>query len=214
MKTHKYLTLLAILMLWPSGQAAAQCTVASIQFENDIGIGGTDRHYTHGSRLSCMSEDQKTGTSAREIANAVSFNIGGYSLLDSSRDVRYSVALGQTMFTPEDLTRTDLITDDRPYAGWLFGSLGLVLGPRHQQRPGSTAFDRMESLQLTLGIVGPLSGADRTQKFVHSAIDAQKPRGWRNQLRNEPGFILEYEQKWRTENLLPGNSQDQQVWHL
>jgi lipid A 3-O-deacylase len=196
------------LAFWPVGQAAAQCTVASIQFENDIGIGGTDRHYMHGSRASCMSENQAGGTNARDIANAFSFSVGGYSLLDSGQDVRYSVALGQTMFTPEDLTRTDLIADDRPYAGWLFGSVGLVLGPRFEQRPGSTAFDRMESLQLTLGVVGPLSGADRTQKFVHSVIDGQKPRGWRNQLRNEPGFILEYEQKWRTEswNLLPGSN--------
>jgi lipid A 3-O-deacylase len=208
MKFCKHLSLLCFLILWPVGHAAAQCTVASIQFENDIGFGGTDRHYTHGSRVSCMSENQSVGSSARDIANAVSFDIGGYSLLNSDRDVRYSVALGQAMFTPEDLTRTDLIADDRPYAGWLFGSVGLVLGPRFEQRPGSTAFDRMESLQLTLGMVGPLSGADRTQKFVHSAIDAQKPRGWRNQLRNEPGFILEYEQKWRTNswNLLPGSN--------
>ena len=101
------------------------------------------------------------------------------------------------MFTPEDLTRTDLIGDDRPYAGWLFGSFGLVLGPHEEQRVGSVAFDRIETLQLTLGIVGPASGADRTQKFVHSVINAEKPRGWRNQLRNEPGFILEYESKAR-----------------
>lgn len=207
MNSYNYLILFTFLVLWPVSEVAAQCTVASVQFENDIGIGGTDRHYTHGSRASCMSENQAEGSSARDIANAASFSVGGYSILDSSRDVRYSIALGQTMFTPEDLTRTDLITDDRPYAGWLFGSVGLVLGPRHQQRPGSTAFDRMETVQLTLGVVGPMSGADRTQKFVHSVIDAQKPRGWRNQLRNEPGLILEYEQKWRTEswNLLPGS---------
>ncbi len=207
MKFYKYLALLAVFVFVPAGQAVAQCTVASIQFENDIGIGGTDRHYTHGSRISCMSENQAGGTTARDIADGLSFSVGGYALLDSDRDVRYGVALGQAMFAPEDLTRTDLIVDDRPYGGWLFGTFGLVLGPKTEQRPGSTAFDRMESLQLTLGIVGPLSGADRTQKFVHSAIGAQKPRGWRNQLENEPGFILEYEQKWRTEpwNLLPGS---------
>ena len=207
MNIFKYLTPLLFFMLWPAGHAAAQCTVASIQFENDIGLGGTDRHYTHGSRASCLSENQGAQTSARDVAEALSFSVGGNSLLDAGREVRYSVALGQTMFTPEDLTRTGLIVDDRPYAGWLFGSVGLVLGPRFEQTPGSTAFDRMESLQLTLGVVGPLSGADRTQKFVHSVIDAQKPRGWRNQLRNEPGVILEYEQKWRTDqwNLLPGS---------
>lgn len=208
MNFYRFLMPLAVLALWPAGQAAAQCTVASIQFENDIGLGGTDRHYTHGSRISCMSENQTGDAAAKEIARALSFNLGGYALLASDRDVRYSVALGQTMFTPEDLNRTDLIADDRPYAGWLFGSFGLVLGPRDEQKVGSTAFDRMESIQLTLGVVGPASGADRTQKLVHSVIDADKPRGWRNQLRNEPGFIVEYEQKWRTEarNLLPGSN--------
>lgn len=208
MNFFRYLMPLAVLALWPTGQAAAQCAVASIQFENDIGFGGTDRHYTHGSRVSCMSDNQTGDATAREIAGALSFNLGGYALLDSNREVRYSVALGQTMFTPEDLTRTDLIDGDRPYAGWLFGSFGLVLGPRAAQKAGSTAFDRMESIQLTLGLVGPASGAERTQKLVHSVIDAEKPRGWRNQLRNEPGFILEYEQKWRTDswNLLPGSN--------
>lgn len=208
MKFCRYLMPLAVLVLWPVGQAAAQCTVASVQFENDIGLGGTDRHYTHGSRASCMSDNQTGDATAREIAAGLSFNVGGYALLDSNREVRYSVALGQTMFTPEDLTQSELIVDDRPYAGWLFGSVGLVLGPRAEQKAGSTAFDRMESIQLTLGMVGPASGADRTQKFVHSVIDAEKPRGWRNQLRNEPGFVLEYEQKWRTDswNLLPGSN--------
>ena len=74
------------------------------------------------------------------------------------------------MFTPEDLTRTDLIRDDRPYAGWLFGSFGLVLGPNGEQKVGSVAFDRIETLQLTLGVVGPASGADRTQKFVTASL--------------------------------------------
>jgi len=204
MRISRVLALLALVAVIPFGNAAAQCTVASIQFENDIGI-GTDRHYTHGSRISCMSDNQAGDATAREIANALSFEVGGYSLLDANRDVRYSVALGQAMFTPEDITTTELIVDDRPYAGWLFGTFGLVLGPRKAQTEGSTAFDRMESIQVNVGVVGPASGADRTQKFVHSAIDAQKPRGWRNQLRNEPGFIVEYEQKWRTEswNLLP-----------
>lgn len=207
MKYLKSLPLLIILTILPAGPAVAQCTVASVQFENDIGLGGTDRHYTHGSRASCMSDNQAARSTARDIAGAASFGLGGVPMIDTGGDVRYSIGLGQAMFTPEDLTRSDLIDDDRPYAGWLFGSFGLVLGPRHRQRPGSTAFDRMEALQLTLGVVGPVSGADRTQKLVHSVIGAQKPRGWRNQLHNEPGVILEYEQKWRSEswNLLPGS---------
>ena len=199
MKRFHLPILLALLVLWPGAEAASQCAVYSVQAENDIGIGGTDRHYTHGSRLSCISDVRPSDSALRRISKSIEFDLFGASFLKSGPDVRYAVALGQSMFTPEDLTRTDLIRDDRPYAGWLFGSFGLVLGPNEKQKVGSVAFDRMESLQLTLGVVGPASGADRTQKFVHSVIDAQKPRGWRNQLKNEPGFILEYEHKTRWE---------------
>jgi len=189
---------LAMLVL-PAAEAAAQCSVASIQFENDIGVGGTDRHYTHGSRLSCISDVRPSESSLRRLSKSIEIDVFGVKFLRAGPDTRYAAALGQSMFTPEDLTRTDLIRDDRPYAGWLFGSFGLVLGPHDEQKVGSVAFDRIETLQLTLGMVGPASASDRTQKFVHSVINAQKPRGWRNQLKNEPGFILEYESKARWE---------------
>ena len=185
--------------------AQAQCAVGSLQFENDIGIGGTDRHYTHGTRFSCISEEQAPTQIPHRVADALSFDAFGIPMLDTGGEVRYTLALGQTMFTPEDITRYDLISDDRPYAGWLFGTFGLVLGPRWRAHDSSAAFDRMETLEFTIGVVGPSSGAEETQKFVHSAIGSQYPEGWHNQLKDEPGLMLSYEHKWRTEqwNLLP-----------
>ena len=181
------------------GAAFAQCAVFSVQLENDIGLGGTDRHYTHGTRFSCISENQPEGSVAGRFGDRIGFDVLGIPMLDTAGDVRYSLALGQAMYTPEDLTRYGLIGDDRPYAGWTFGSLGLVLGPRRSSGEGSAAFDRMETIEFTLGMVGPASGAEQTQKFVHTTIGATYPEGWHNQLRNEPGIVLAYEHAWRTE---------------
>jgi hypothetical protein len=103
---------------------------------------------------------------------------------------RYGFAIGQSMFTPGDLTRRDLIPDDRPYAGWLYGRLSLI----------SEMPRRVDRLDLDLGVIGPASLAEQTQKFVHRHItDSTYPEGWDNQLRNEPGVILSYERVWRDE---------------
>lgn len=192
------LLLLPLLLTLPAGPALAQCAVGSVQFENDIGLGGTDRHYTHGTRVSCISQNQGTTAGMRRLADGVGFDLFGARMLDASGDVRYSLAFGQTMFTPEDISRPDLLENERPYAGWLFGTFGLVLGPSWHSPDTSAAFARLETIELTLGMVGPASGAEYAQKFVHSAIGADNPEGWHNQLRNEPGIMLAYEHKWRT----------------
>lgn len=207
MKLCPLLAALFAVSLFSAGDARAQCAVGNILFENDILGGGTDRHYTHGSRFSCMSDTTGVDHPARRTANALQFELFGTPILDTGGEVRYSLAFGQSMFTPEDLARYDVVTEDRPYAGWLFGTMGLVLGPSRDRTSASAAFDRLETLEFTLGIVGPASGAEHTQKFVHTTIDAPYPEGWHNQLHNEPGFILAYEHKWRSEawSVLPGS---------
>ncbi len=51
---------------------------------------------------------------------------------------------------------------------------------------------------LTVGMVGPASYAEETQKFVHKNITSSPiPQGWNHQLKNELGVILTYERKWR-----------------
>src|SRR3546814_6465678 len=79
---------------------------------------------------------------------------------DSSSNKRLSYAFGQSMFTPNDITDRNPPRDERPYAGWLYGSIGIV----------SDTGSRLDNLQLTLAIVGPYSGAKDTQKYVHEQI--------------------------------------------
>ena len=48
-------------------------------------------------------------------------------------------------------------------------------------------------MQVTLGVVGPASLAEETQKFIHAIVNDRKPMGWHYQLRDEPGLVMHYE---------------------
>lgn len=95
---------------------------------------------------------------------------------------RSGLSLGQVLQTPNDLSRSDLIEDDVPYAG------ALVL------QSSWYAFNNEEfrGFELTLGVVGPLSLAEQTQKTMHKILANVEPEGWDNQLSNEPVINFTY----------------------
>ncbi|MEA1890565.1 MAG: lipid A deacylase LpxR family protein [Pseudomonadota bacterium] len=104
---------------------------------------------------------------------------------------RAGIAIGQVMQTSTDLSRSDLIEDDVPYAGAL----------TVQATWYAFNDDQFRGFQTTVGVVGPASLAEQTQKFVHNLIDSDDPKGWDNQLSNEPviNFNYMYKRKlWRT----------------
>jgi hypothetical protein len=88
---------------------------------------------------------------------------------------RMSITVGQNIQTPDDLFATEPVINDVPYAG----SLGLQIG--------WTAFDERSLLGYGLfaGVVGPWSGAEQVQRFVHRLANDSDPQGWDHQLRNE-----------------------------
>ena len=96
-----------------------------------------------------------------------------------------SFFLGQRMYTPEDITRRDLVEDDRPYAGVLSAGLGFHF------RKG----DSMDSLRLEAGIVGPHSFAGDIQTFLHRVFGWKAPEGWAHQLKDEPILGLGYDHR-------------------
>lgn len=152
--------------------------IFNMVWENDK-FAGTDRDYTNGVRFSWMSSEENMPGWSRSLANALPLAPEGHK--------RISVALGQNMYAPENLQSSELVRGQQPYAGWLYGSVGMV------SDTGTT----LDNVMLTLGVVGPLSGAEQTQKFIHKLTDSQDPKGWDNQLKTEPGIILTYERKWR-----------------
>ncbi|MBI1392808.1 MAG: DUF2219 family protein [Alphaproteobacteria bacterium] len=153
----------------------------SVLIENDLFTpGSADRHYTNGVAASWLTAPDRAPSWARSLAELS-------PMLPSEARVRAEWGLGQSMFTPEDITRAEPLPDERPYAGWLYLSLGLV---------GETE-TRLDQLSVSVGVVGPASLAEQTQKAVHRLTGAQDPKGWDTQLANEPALQLTYQRSWR-----------------
>lgn len=165
--------------------------ILSVQMENDLLGSGTDQYYSHGTRFSYLSSEEAPDWLYRGARYVPVFNRQGR--------LRTSYAVGQSVFTPEDITRSDLMRDDRPYAGWAYAAVGLISD--HRVRDGALRSNRLDSLELNLGVVGPLSYAEENQKAVHELIGSPEPRGWSHQLRNEPGIMLVYDRQWQAQYL-------------
>ena len=99
--------------------------VISIQFENDFFGGGSDRHFTHGTRLECLTQPIKWITDAADKIPWFSSEKALKNPKDALK-ARASFSIGQNIYTPEDISNPELILDDRPYAGWLYLGFGLV----------------------------------------------------------------------------------------
>jgi len=163
--------------------------ILSVQVENDMWGNGTDRHYTHGTRLSYLSSEETPAWLKRAAAYVPMFSRRGH--------LRTTYAIGQSIFTPEDIRSKELLEDERPYAGWLYGGVGLVSD--HRVRDGNLQSNRQDSLELNIGVVGPWSFAEQTQKEVHKIIGSPHPEGWDHQLDNELGILLIYDRQWQAQ---------------
>ena len=188
--------LLMLLLLFPSAAFADQdpakpdlAGIFSVQIENDLWGNGTDRHYTHGTRFSYLSSEATPVWLEKASAYVPFFSRRGH--------LRTSYAVGQSIFTPEDISEKKLIRDDRPYAGWLYGAIGLISD--HRLRDGGLQSKRLDSLELNVGVVGPASYAEETQTTVHKMVGSPQPKGWSHQLHNELGVMLVYDRQWQAQ---------------
>ncbi|MEM7253836.1 MAG: lipid A deacylase LpxR family protein, partial [Pseudomonadota bacterium] len=161
----------------------------SFYFENDL-FADTDQHYTNGLKLSWVSPDVSEYTQIDALpdwAHAFARRLPFFPEYDGQTERNVVLSVGQNIYTPQDIDRAGLIENDRPYAGWLYFGLGFQSRNDRQ----------LDELELQIGMVGPLSLAEETQSFVHELRDLNRPRGWNNQLRNEPGVAAVYQRRWR-----------------
>ncbi len=158
----------------------------SFYFENDL-FGGTDSNYTNGARISWTSPNLRRFGDDRSVGNFVGLFDDVNWLGDSTYERNIAISIGQSMFTPVDTDNPNLVLTERPYAGWLYLGMGLIWKNTHVKN----------SLVLNIGVVGPASYAEDTQRFVHETLGQNYPQGWENQLRNELGVTLAYERMWR-----------------
>ena len=159
--------------------------------ENDMVV-RTDRHYTHGTKLTLLGGEVAV---AREAAG---FNFPAW-LAERTPDwgaqpfaVRLGAGLGQSIYTPTDISTPTLQLNDRPYAGVLYTSLLL------QKRGATTgATPVLDTWRLDLGVIGPESQAEEAQNTVHRVRNLGVANGWPHQLRTEPALALRFQRTWR-----------------
>ena len=148
----------------------------NVFFENDM-FSTTDSQYSSGEKFSLLYH---VVNPSNPLYDLLYLDNGHY-------DAYVSFALVNQIYTPADLTRTDLIVDDRPYAGWTYLDYGI-----HK-----SSCDILRSLYLRVGMVGPASRSEQIQKEIHNITGSEPPMGWDNQLENELGVNLTYTHKWR-----------------
>jgi hypothetical protein len=172
----------------------------SIQLENDLFGSGGDQLYSHGTEVAYFSL-RPPGWMTRLGEGLPFFRTGDVSA------VQYAV--GQKIFTPRDTDSRALVSNDRPYAGWLYGNV--TLSSRYVD---DADLQVGNLLGVTVGIVGPSAHADDVQREFHELIGSDKPNGWDNQLGDELGIVLTYTRRWQYFHKLPGGLEFETAPHL
>jgi hypothetical protein len=147
---------------------------ASITFENDF-FAGYDQHYTNGLQLAVLADLKAFPRTLRDLPPFA-----------WSDDPQAVIAIGQRMYTPVDTDIDPPDPHDRPYAGWLY-----VMTDVRTRSVGT-----LDHLTMTLGVVGPASGARETQDIAHRALDEPRSKGWEWQVRNKATFMAGFERAW------------------
>ncbi len=157
----------------------------SFSFDNDI-FAGTDGGYTNGLYLSWYDLPDGGHHSARNVPWYYRLQTA-LTGADSSGESVLTHNIGQTMITPADIQQVPPDPEDIPYSGVLFWQ-GSVLFGRGEVTDFSTLF---------LGVLGPASLAEQSQKLVHRATGSDQPQGWGYQLHNEPLIAIRYGRFWQ-----------------
>ena len=177
---------IATAALWSAASSAQEPSQATWNFrlDNDKWGDGSDRHYTHGSRVTRRST--RVPAWLRRATDS-------FACIACTGATAVEFELGQEIYTPEETWRRKLIEDDRPYAGWAYVGTSLF-AERETLNARRTAFN---AVGVQVGVVGPAAGAETTQRLIHERKDVMMPQGWDNQLDNEVGLVLNYTRGFR-----------------
>lgn len=97
------------------------------------------------------------------------------------------IKIGQSMYTPSDLTRETPDPTDIPYSAMIsLTSSYIVLNKNHA-----------DMASTSIGIIGPAALGEQTQKLVHQVLASDDPQGWDSQLHSELVFKLGRGRVWR-----------------
>ena len=160
----------------------------SLYLENDSRMlkpnHSTDRHYTHGTKVVYVTQPEW-----QWLQDFSMWHFG------DGQDVETATGFffGQNIYTPdhvdEPAKRND---DDRVFAGWMYTGMFV-------QRATDKMLDQVE---LNVGVIGPSSKAERSQKCMHNFLDSDEPIGWEDQLGDEFAIDVSFMRKHRMDNII------------
>jgi hypothetical protein len=171
-------------LAYAEDRPAEQKGVLSLAVENDSLSSGADRNYTSGVKLAYVSPSLGV-PDWLDGAGAFTRTLSG-----SDPDF-WGIAIGQSIFTPQDIAANPAPPDQHPYAGWLYMQ---IMVAAEDDRP----FPRyLDTYELEFGLVGPSALGRQAQRGIHAWLGAPDPQGWDSQLHDEFAFAASFDRRWR-----------------
>ncbi len=168
-------TLLLTLLTTPLFSETYHSKNTIFRIENDADI-RTDMAYTYGADLSFLFKREDVKDTHLAIPFVKNF---------SQSDKYISFSYAQQMYTPKEIKESELIEDDRPYAGYMYLQTGLY-----------QSFNNvLDSLVFQVGLVGPCVQMDNIQSVIHNVLGSEHPQGWDHQIKNELILQVNYSHK-------------------
>lgn len=169
----------------PAPQDPWSLRLFRFEFDNDSFL-GSDDSFSAGWSLQLHSRlmDQWGAGSRGWIGKLPGLGDDG----EGRRIVRCAAALTQVILTPSDVSIEAPQPDDVPWAGVLAATSSW------------SSYDnrRLGAVQFYLGCMGPCSGGEQVQKFIHEDLGfGEPPKGWDNQLVNQWLANLNYEYRYK-----------------
>lgn len=164
--------------------------IVSVRVDNDL-FANQDQGYTSGAQLTLVSPNLASYTNDPCLPRPA-------RLLNRYLDIvqpegfeqqNMIVRVTQGIFTPNDPARSDLVVEDRPYAGLLYVTFG------YNARKG----DVLRTTLLGLGMMGPSSHAEQVQDAIHDLTGSEHFQGWDHQLDDEVLFGIRHERSYRVD---------------
>ncbi len=177
-------TCLLVVFLLLSPLTRAETDWASVVWQNDLFAGKDGGGYTNGLFVSLydLSWEGDDDYEPPTLTKPLLWMING----DDSRAFSEQT-IGQSMVTPEDISKAVPDVNDAPYAGLLMYRASHIV----------VRDNFADNVNMSIGLIGPSTKAEQVQKYIHRITGSERPMGWDYQLEDEPVFMLARTSIWR-----------------
>lgn len=177
---------LSLVLLGRAAHATTPSTIYALTEEDDGIFTHQDRHYTQGLMFTRTAAETAGGfwSGLSDDFGHVAHWLGAGP--DAGQRYQFPI-VGQSIFTPTNITASIPNPNDRPYAAWLYVGAGLI----RRSESG-----RVDHFQLLVGVVGPSAMGEQVQNGYHNLVGYGTANGWNYQLHDEPGLVATYRTTW------------------